>query len=188
MQTYKVVVMGSCSVGKSALTIQLVKNCFVSDYDPTIEDSYHTQLVVDGETCQLEIIDSTGNEEYQSRRQQFMRRGEGFLCVYAVDDVKSFVDVNIFRDELLKVKDADRVPFVLVANKTDLTDGLVTSALGQEAASSFKVPFVETSAKTRKGVEQAFQELVREMRRSHNEEREWQPDAEQNGGCRCAIQ
>ncbi|XP_036593316.1 GTPase HRas-like [Trichosurus vulpecula] len=162
MQTYKVVVMGSCSVGKSALTIQLVKNCFVFNYDPTVEDSYCTQLVVDGETCQLDIIDNTGNKEHQAWRHQFMHHGEGFLCVYAVDDIKSFVDVNIC-DQLHKMKDADHVPFVFTANKTDLTDGLVTQVLGQEVARSFKVPFVETSAKTQKGVEQAFQELVREM-------------------------
>uniref|UniRef100_A0A4X2LDG5 Uncharacterized protein n=1 Tax=Vombatus ursinus TaxID=29139 RepID=A0A4X2LDG5_VOMUR len=119
------VVMGSGCVGKSALTIQLVKNCFVPDHDPTIEDSYRTQLIVDGQSCQLDILDTTGDEEMLSRRHQFMRWGEGFLCVYAVDDIKSFVDVNIFRDQLRRIRGADRIPFVLVANKVDLGNSLV---------------------------------------------------------------
>ncbi|XP_007495704.1 GTPase NRas-like [Monodelphis domestica] len=180
---YKLVVMGSCKVGKSALTIQLVKNCFVPDYDPTIEDSYHTQLVVDGEPCQLDIVDTTGSEEYQSHRQEFMRRGQGFLCVYAVDDIKSFVDVNIFLDQLRRIRDTDRVPLVLVANKTDKADCLVTRELGQEAARSFRVPFVETSAKTRPSVERAFGELVREIRRFSVQELRHRRDAEHDRGC-----
>ncbi|XP_043827533.1 GTPase NRas-like [Dromiciops gliroides] len=184
---YRLVVMGSREVGKSALTIQLVKNCFVPDHDPTIEDSYGTQVVVDGEPCQLDILDTTGSEEYPRRRQEFMRWGEGFLCVYAVNDVKSFVDVNIFRDQLWRIKDTNHVPMVLVANKMDKADRLVTPALGQEVARSFRVPFVETSAKTRLGVEHAFQELVREIRRSRGKEL---PEVEQNQGCGlkpCAI-
>lgn len=53
-------------VGKSALTIQLIQNHFVDEYDPTIEDSYRKQVVIDGETCLLDILDTAGQEEYRS--------------------------------------------------------------------------------------------------------------------------
>ena len=49
-------------VGKSALTIQLIQNHFVPEYDPTIEDSYRKQVVIDGETCLLDILDTAGQE------------------------------------------------------------------------------------------------------------------------------
>ena len=49
-------------VGKSALTIQLIQNHFVDEYDPTIEDSYRKQVVIDGETCLLDILDTAGQE------------------------------------------------------------------------------------------------------------------------------
>ena len=52
-------------VGKSALTIQLIQNHFVDEYDPTIEDSYRKQVVIDGETCLLDILDTAGQEEYR---------------------------------------------------------------------------------------------------------------------------
>ncbi|XP_072031040.1 circularly permutated Ras protein 1-like isoform X2 [Amphiura filiformis] len=45
---YKVVVCGSGGVGKSAITVRFVSDIFVTDYDPTIEDSYRKQIVVDG--------------------------------------------------------------------------------------------------------------------------------------------
>ena len=81
-------------VGKSALTIQLIQNHFVDEYDPTIEDSYRKQVVIDGETCLLDILDTAGQEEYSAMRDQYMRTGEGFLIVFAVNNAKSFEDIT----------------------------------------------------------------------------------------------
>ena len=49
LATYKMVVVGDGFVGKSALTIQLILNEFVAEHDPTIEDSYRKQTVLDNE-------------------------------------------------------------------------------------------------------------------------------------------
>lgn len=51
MREYKLVVLGSGGVGKSALTVQFVQGIFVEKYDPTIEDSYRKQVEVDGQQC-----------------------------------------------------------------------------------------------------------------------------------------
>ena len=52
---YRIVVLGDGGVGKTALTIQLCLNHFVETYDPTIEDSYRKQVVIDDEPCVLEV-------------------------------------------------------------------------------------------------------------------------------------
>jgi GTPase SAR1 family protein len=54
LQTYKLVVVGDGGVGKSALTIQFFQKLFVTDYDPTIEDSYIQHTEVDGLWCILD--------------------------------------------------------------------------------------------------------------------------------------
>ena len=59
---YKVCVLGDGGVGKTALTIQLCSNHFVEEYDPTIEDSYRKQVVIDNKPCLLEILDTAGQE------------------------------------------------------------------------------------------------------------------------------
>uniref|UniRef100_A0A8C1V8Y3 HRas proto-oncogene, GTPase n=1 Tax=Cyprinus carpio TaxID=7962 RepID=A0A8C1V8Y3_CYPCA len=97
MTEYKLVVVGAGGVGKSALTIQLIQNHFVDEYDPTIEDSYRKQVVIDGETCLLDILDTAGQEEYSAMRDQYMRTGEGFLCVFAINNTKSFEDIHQYR-------------------------------------------------------------------------------------------
>ncbi len=99
-------------VGKSALTIQLIQNHFVDEYDPTIEDSYRKQVVIDGETCLLDILDTAGQEEYSAMRDQYMRTGEGFLCVFAIDNMKSFEDIDSYRGQIRRVKDAEDIPMI----------------------------------------------------------------------------
>ncbi|KAM8970742.1 GTPase NRas-like [Sarcophilus harrisii] len=172
---YKLVVMGSQGVGKSALTIRFLQKRFVTEYYPTdvgvpVPRLYHGVVEVDGIPCELRILDTPGGEQHCDQWEDFIRWGEGFLFVYAVDYIKTFVDVNIFWDLLQKVKGTSQVPMVLVANKIDQAHWLVDSDLGQEAGRSLKVPFVEASAKTQQGVEQAFHELIREIRRMRGEE------------------
>ena len=60
---YQLVVLGPAGVGKSALTIRLVSTQFMEIYDPTIEDSYRKQVEIDGEACQLEVLDTPGQED-----------------------------------------------------------------------------------------------------------------------------
>jgi hypothetical protein len=56
-------------------------------------------------------------EEYSAMRDQYMRTGQGFLIVYSVTSPSSFHEVSQFRDQILRVKDADTVPIVIVGNK-----------------------------------------------------------------------
>ncbi|XP_051819608.1 ras-like protein [Antechinus flavipes] len=189
---YKLVVMGTCYVGKSALTMQFIKNHFVTEYDPTMQDTYCKQTVVDEKPCQLRIVDTAGTEEYYPLRNHSMLWGGGFLLVYAVNDLHSFENVNVFWDILQRLKGTNPIPMVLVANKVDVTDRLVDPTQGQEVARSLGVPYVETSAKTGQGVEQAFHELVGEIRRIRAEEelkRLSNTEEKEACGCKyCTIQ
>ena len=95
-----------------------------------------------------------------------MRTGQGFLMVYSITSRSSFDEITSFREQILRVKDADKSPMVLVANKSDLeNERQVTTGEGQDLAKSFSIPFMETSAKTRVNVEESFFELVREIRK-----------------------
>ena len=98
-------------------------------------------------------------------RDQYMRTGEGFLCVYSITSRASFDEIVSFREQILRVKDKDQVPMIIVGNKCDLdSERQVSFAEGKDLAKSFGCPFVETSAKTRHNIEDAFFQLVREIR------------------------
>ena len=70
-----------------------------------------------------------------------------------------------FREQILRVKGDETIPFILVGNKSDLTDRrAVTLANARAQAEEWKVPYVETSAKTRENVDKVFFDLMREIR------------------------
>jgi small GTP-binding protein len=162
-ETYKVVVLGSGGVGKSALTIQFIQGNFVEKYDPTIEDSYRKQVEVDGKACMLDILDTAGQEEYSAMRDQYMRTGQAFILVYSITDPSSFQDTETIHEQLLRSVDSDSVPLVLVGNKCDLEDERgVSKDEGQKLAEEFgECKFFEASAKERINVEESFLTLVR---------------------------
>ncbi|XP_049885736.1 ras-like protein 2 [Pectinophora gossypiella] len=171
-QTYKLVVVGGGGVGKSAITIQFIQSYFVTDYDPTIEDSYTKQCVIDDIPAKLDILDTAGQEEFSAMREQYMRSGEGFLLVFSVADHASFDELYKFHKQILRVKDRDEFPMLMVGNKADLdTQRVVSLEQAQALSRQLKVPYIECSAKARMNVDQAFHELVRLVRRFQEAER-----------------
>ncbi|XP_015665703.1 ras-related protein R-Ras [Protobothrops mucrosquamatus] len=192
LEKYKLVVVGGGGVGKSALTIQFIQSYFVSDYDPTIEDSYTKICNIDGTSTRLDILDTAGQEEFGAMREQYMRTGEGFLLVYAINDRGSFNEIHKFHTQILRVKDRDEFPMVLVGNKTDLD--LYRQVTEEEAlyfARENRIPYMEASAKVRFNVDESFQELVRAIRRFHESESPpapaFHPKMKERKSCPCSI-
>ncbi|KAI4286627.1 MAG: hypothetical protein L6R35_004115 [Caloplaca aegaea] len=174
LREYKLVVVGGGGVGKSCLTIQLIQSHFVDEYDPTIEamckDSYRKQCVIDEEVALLDVLDTAGQEEYSAMREQYMRTGEGFLLVYSITSRQSFEEILTFQQQILRVKDRDYFPIIIVGNKCDLdAERQVSRKEGEDLARSFGCAFIETSAKSRINVENAFYNIVREIRRYNKE-------------------
>lgn len=114
-----------------------------------------------------------------------MRTGEGFLLVYSITSRNSFEEISTFHQQILRVKDQDSFPVIVVANKTDLEYerqvgqngefipllvhvSLIpspSSSEGHDLAKHFGCKCIETSAKQRVNVDEAFSSLVREIRK-----------------------
>ncbi len=78
------------------------------------------QIEVDAEACLLDIMDTAGQEEYSALRDQYMKSGEGFLLVYSVTSKPSFEAVNKLRTAIIRSKEINDIPILLVGNKCDL--------------------------------------------------------------------
>ncbi len=98
-------------------------------------DSYRKQCIIDGETALLDVLDTAGQEEYSAMREQYMRTGEGFLLVYSITSRQSFEEIMTFHQQILRVKDKDYFPIMLVGNKCDLESERQVSKQGEWASS-----------------------------------------------------
>ncbi|KAI4096883.1 MAG: hypothetical protein LQ344_000683 [Seirophora lacunosa] len=135
-----------------------------------MQDSYRKQCVIDEEVALLDVLDTAGQEEYSAMREQYMRTGEGFLLVYSITSRQSFEEILTFQQQILRVKDRDYFPIIIVGNKCDLdAERQVSRKEGEDLARSFGCAFIETSAKSRINVENAFYNIVREIRRYNKE-------------------
>ncbi|OJD10794.1 hypothetical protein AJ78_08291 [Emergomyces pasteurianus Ep9510] len=198
MKLYKLVVLGDGGVGKTALTIQLCLNHFVETYDPTIEDSYRKQVVIDQQACMLEVLDTAGQEEYTALRDQWIRDGEGFVLVYSITSRSSFTRIQKFHHQIQLVKESAssgsptgasylgspisplapgmKVPVMLVGNKSDKAiERAVSSQEGSALAKELGCDFVEASAKNCINVEKAFYDVVRLLRQQRQQQGARQP-------------
>jgi len=161
-----VVVFGAGGVGKSALTIRFIRDVFVENYDPTIEEQYRKTITVDGQLDMLEVLDTAGAEQFTSLNEVYIKSGQGFVLVFSLTQEASLQEVDNLRNQIIRVKGADvRVPIVVVGTKLDLVNEReVHRSTIQNLASQWRLPFYETSAKRNWHAAEVFEELLRQMR------------------------
>ena len=87
--------------------------------------------MIDEEVALLDVLDTAGQEEYSAMREQYMRTGEGFLLVYSITSRQSFEEILTFQQQILRVKDKDYFPMIVVGNKCDLEGEREVSTEGQ---------------------------------------------------------
>jgi small GTP-binding protein len=167
MESYKIVVLGAGGVGKSALIIQYVQGHFVTAYDPTIEDSHKKTLTVDGRDVNLDILDTAGQDDFAPVRSTYMRSGQGFMIVFAINDQASFNQVDGFQQQIRGAAESEDVPIIVCGNKCDLKDRLVSKEDADNLCSECHLTYFDTSAMKNMNVAESFEELCRQMRKQN---------------------
>jgi small GTP-binding protein len=153
----KIAVLGQTLVGKSALTFRFINDKFPNEHDTTIEDSYSFTAKIDGINCQLEILDTAGQDDYQTMLDTWINSSDGFVLVYSIDNKESFESTKKRYERILKLKGDQKVAIVVAGNKCDLEESRKVS---KEEAENFclnnKITFMETSALKVINVKEAF--------------------------------
>uniref|UniRef100_A0A6B2LK74 Uncharacterized protein n=1 Tax=Arcella intermedia TaxID=1963864 RepID=A0A6B2LK74_9EUKA len=164
MEVIKMVVLGSSGVGKTALTTRYTQGIFVEIYDPVIDDSRHT-INVEGRPYILELLDTSGSQQFLAMRDLYYKGGEGFLVVYSIVAQSTFNDIADTYDYLVNFRMKEGLNtdcVVLVGNKVDLEDQRVISKeAGEQLANSLNCSFLETSAKSNINVQEMVQKLAK---------------------------
>ena len=115
----KIAVLGKSLVGKSALTYRFINDKFPTDHDTTIEDQYSIPTQIDGIECRLEILDTAGQDDYQSMLDTWINSADGFILVYSIDDKDSFDSTRMRYERIIKNKGTSGYAIIIVGNKCE---------------------------------------------------------------------
>ncbi|KAG0372136.1 hypothetical protein BGX24_000680 [Mortierella sp. AD032] len=165
--TLKLLLIGSSGTGKSSLLMRFVDGVFLApdEISATIGVDFKVKVIdVEGKKYKLTIWDTAGQERFRTLTSSYYRGAQGVILVYDVSNRDSFNDLQTWFNELDTYCSSKEVVRMIVGNKVDKESSReVSKQEGQEFARKLQTLFVECSAKTKLGVQQAFDELVQQI-------------------------
>mmetsp|Transcript_34732 Transcript_34732/g.81087 ORF Transcript_34732/g.81087 Transcript_34732/m.81087 type:complete len:204 (+) Transcript_34732:78-689(+) len=158
---FKLLIIGDSGVGKSSILLRFSEDEFNEKQASTIGVDFKTKLMqVRGKKLKLALWDTAGQERFRTLTSSYYRGAQGIILVYDCTQRSSFDHVKFWQDEVRKYSTNQDAILMLVSNKVDLPSPQVTREEGEEFAFANSMMFIETSAKTRQGIKQAFEEIV----------------------------
>eukprot|EP01156_Anaeramoeba_ignava_P022754 Anaeramoba_ignava/c21006_g1_i5.p1 GENE.c21006_g1_i5~~c21006_g1_i5.p1 ORF type:complete len:346 (+),score=112.20 c21006_g1_i5:41-1078(+) len=158
-------------VGKTRLIMRYVRDDFEYEHDPTLYDNHRKKTKIDDQDVTLDLIDISGSDDYVSIYPQWFKNVDGFILLYSINNTRSFDLIPIIRDRIMNAKTQKDYSMLLVGTSTDdEKNRKITSMEGKSLAYTLSCPFLEVSSLTGDGVENAFAEIVREIRERKKEE------------------
>jgi len=160
---FKLVLIGDSGVGKSCLLLRFADDAFTESYITTIGVDFRFRTVQVGSLLvKLQIWDTAGQERFRTITSAYYRGADGIITVYDVTNQESFDHVQDWLHEVEKYASPGTVK-LLVGNKCDREDKVVSTETGEAFANNLNLPFLETSAKTSENVEAAFLAMASEL-------------------------
>ncbi|KRZ75028.1 Ras-related protein Rab-18-B [Trichinella papuae] len=159
----KISFAGDSFVGKTSILKRFTENGFDS-VRPTIGVDYLCKtMFVNGKHVKLHLWDTAGLERFKSTTHVCYRSCHGIVFVYDVNCQKSFQSLKQWIEYAKLCNTKSNFVKMLIGNKVDLDEREVTEEEAAKFAWSNSMLYLETSAKTSKGVQMAFEELVRKI-------------------------
>ncbi|XP_032672639.1 ras-related protein Rab-37-like isoform X2 [Odontomachus brunneus] len=163
---FKVMLLGDSGVGKTCLLTRFRDGRFLAgNYITTVGIDFRNKVVTVDETpIKLQIWDTAGQERFRSVTHAYYRDAHALLLLYDVTNKASYDNIRAWLSEIREHANED-VVIMLLGNKSDCgTERIVKREDGERLAKEYKVPFMETSAKTGLNVELAFLAVARELK------------------------
>lgn len=152
----RVIIIGDSGVGKSAIMGRHCDNIFNPNYISTIGvDFRYNTIEIDGKKVKLQIWDTAGQEKFHVITAAYYRNTDIAILTYDVTNKKSFEHVPVWINECAKYA-KESLRKILIGNKSDCADRVVTYEQGLKLAEDNGILFAETSAKKGVGIDEAF--------------------------------
>ena len=147
---FKIILIGSISVGKTSIINRYVLNEYNELYSCTLKVEFKTKImnINNMVKTKLTIFDTSGEEKFRAITKQYYKDAQGVLLVYDVTSKDSFDNIVVWERDIKNNAPADTVIF-LVGNKSDLTkERVISYQEGKKKADELGMFFTEVSAKS----------------------------------------
>jgi small GTP-binding protein len=159
----KIVLVGECSVGKTALTQRLVYDMYNKKVDATIGVDYSTKILKmrDSNLVKLQMWDTAGQENFISLIRTYYKDVGGAILMFDLCDRRSFNRIHFWYNELKKNALED-YPIMIIGNKVD---GLrvVNDYEAQATAKDLNCLYAEISVKTGQNTFESIQKFTEHL-------------------------
>ena len=172
--SFKVIVVGDTSVGKSSLSIKAIKDHFEEFYSPTIGFEFLTYITkIEDKNIKLQIWDTCGQEAYRALISSFYKSSSLAILVYAINCEESFNHLEVWLNDIKTQSNPD-IKIILIGNKFDLEDRReVEKERGENFCKENELSFfMETSAKSGHNVINLFNEAAKILYEKYKEIKE----------------
>jgi len=165
LTSLKILIIGESGVGKSSLLLRFTDDQFDPEMAATIGVDFKVKVMnQQGNRVKLAIWDTAGQERFRTLTPSYYRGAQGAILVYDVSSRESFVKIEDWLNELETYSTNHDLIKMLVGNKCDIEgERMVSREEGQKCARKYQMMFIEASAKTKEGVNVAFEELVEKI-------------------------
>lgn len=159
----KLVLIGDTGVGKSCLLMRVADDTFIDTFITTIGVDFRFRMMKIGDkNVKLQIWDTAGQERFRTITSAYYRSGDGIIIVYDVGRRETFDNVREWFKEINKYTKPETL-ILLIANKADRADRVVSMEEGQALAKELGISIIETSARTAENVESAFVRIAEQL-------------------------
>ena len=159
----KIVLVGECSVGKTALTQRLVYDMYNKKMDATIGVDYSTKIIKmsDSSLVKLQMWDTAGQENFISLIRTYYKDVGGAIIMFDLCDRRTYNRVHFWHNELKK-NALENYPILLVGNKLD-GNRVVTDYEAQQLAMDLDCLYAEMSVKTGQNTFESIKKFTEHM-------------------------
>jgi small GTP-binding protein len=147
LKIFKIAFLGGSTVGKTTIAYRcLDRKLNPEEGDTTLEDHYKIYPEINNEKVEVEIIDTAGQDDYQNFFDTWVQYSDGFLLIFAINDLSTFDIVKKRYNKIITMK-GNQIPIILIGNKKDLdNERKVSFKDAKNFANENKIQYYETSA------------------------------------------
>ena len=164
IDTYKIVVLGDISVGKTSILSRFRYGIFEPEYMPTLGIDFFSQnLFYEDKTIRLILWDTAGEERFRSLIPSYLKNADCIIIVFDITNKDSFNSLNKWLADS-KNNASEGTIYIICGNKSDLKEKrTVNENEIDEYIKKNELIYVECSAKNGEGIKDLFNTVAKNL-------------------------